>query len=45
MKRADVKKFPMKDSILSSLEAEEKEYRINDGNNLHFVVHPKGNKR
>lgn len=35
----------MKDSILSSLEAEEKEYRINDGNNLHFVVHPKGNKR
>jgi integrase len=45
MKRADVKKFPMKDSILSSLEAEEKEYRVNDGDNLHFVVHPKGNKR
>ena len=35
----------MKDSILSSLEAEEKEYRVNDGDNLHFVVHPKGNKR
>lgn len=45
MKRADVNKFPMKDTILSALEAEEKEYRVNDGDNLHFVVHPKGNKR
>ena len=45
MKRADVNKFPMKDTILSALEAEEKEYRLNDGDNLHFVVHPKGNKR
>lgn len=35
----------MRDTVLGSLEAEEKEYRINDGNNLHFVVHPKGNKR
>jgi len=35
----------MKDTILSALEAEEKEYRVNDGDNLHFVVHPKGNKR
>ncbi|MHA3098214.1 tyrosine-type recombinase/integrase [Acinetobacter brisouii] len=45
MKRADINKFPMKDTILSSLEPEEKEYRINDGNNLHFIVNPKGNKR
>lgn len=45
MKRADVNKFPMRDTILSSLEPEEKEYRVNDGENLHFVVHHKGNKR
>ena len=45
MKRADVNKFPMRDTILSSLEPEEKEYRVNDGDNLHFVVHHKGNKR
>ena len=45
MKRADVNKFPMKDTVLTALEPEEKEYRINDGNNLHFVVNPKGNKR
>lgn len=35
----------MKDTVLSSLEPESKEYRINDGDNLHFVVNPKGNKR
>lgn len=45
MKKADVKKFPMKDTILSALEPESKEYRINDGENLHFVVTAKGNKR
>jgi len=45
MKKADVKKFPMKDTTLSALEPESKEYRINDGENLHFVVTAKGNKR
>lgn len=36
----------MKDTVLSSLEPEaHTEYRINDGDNLHFVVSPKGNKR
>lgn len=45
MKKADIKKFPMQDTTLSSLESELKEYRVNDGENLHFVVHPKGNKR
>lgn len=45
MKRADIKKFPMQDTTLSSLESELKEYRVNDGENLHFVVHPKGNRR
>lgn len=48
MKRADLKekdKFKMRDTVLSSLEPESKEYRINDGENLHFVVSSKGNKR
>ncbi|MCT9253215.1 tyrosine-type recombinase/integrase [Acinetobacter baumannii] len=45
MKKADIKRFPMQDSTLSSLEPDLKEYRVNDGENLHFVVHPKGNKR
>lgn len=35
----------MKDTVLSSLEPELREYRINDGDNLHFVVSSKGNKR
>lgn len=45
MKKIDIKSYPLKDTVLTSLEAEEKEYRVNDGNNLHFVVKPKGNKR
>ena len=45
MKKADVKKLPMRDTVLSALESESKEYRINDGENLHFVVTTKGNKR
>ena len=45
MKRDDVNKFPMKDTTLSALESEEKEYRLNNGDNLYFVVNPKGNKR
>ncbi|MFX8860022.1 tyrosine-type recombinase/integrase [Acinetobacter baumannii] len=46
MKRTDPIKKPMKDTVLSSLEPEaDTEYRINDGDNLYFVVSPKGNKR
>lgn len=45
MKKADVKKLPMRDTVLSALESESKDYRINDGENLHFVVTAKGNKR
>lgn len=45
MKKADIKKFPMQDTTLNSLDSELKEYRVNDGENLHFVVHPNGNKR
>ena len=45
MKRTDVNKFPMKDTVLTALESEDKEYRLNNGDNLYFVVNPKGNKR
>ena len=47
MKRSALKPkhFPLKDTTLISLESEDSEYRVNDGDNLHFVVHPKGNKR
>lgn len=45
VRKGDVKRFPMKDTVLASLESEAKEYRINDGDNLHFVVSSKGNKR
>ena len=45
MKRTDVKKFPMRDTVLTALEPEDKEYRLNNGDSLYFVVNPKGNKR
>lgn len=46
MKRTDPIKTPMKDTVLSSLEPEaHTEYRINDGDNLYFVVSSTGNKR
>ena len=48
MKKSALKekdKLKMKDTVLSSLEPELREYRINDGDNLHFVVSSKGNKR
>ncbi|MDC5477161.1 tyrosine-type recombinase/integrase [Acinetobacter baumannii] len=45
MKRVDIKKYPLSDTTLASLEPEEKEYRVKDSNNLYFTVHSKGNKR
>lgn len=45
MKRTDVNKFPMRDTVLTALEPEDKEYRLNNGDSLYFVVNPKGNKR
>ncbi|MDX8276161.1 tyrosine-type recombinase/integrase [Acinetobacter pittii] len=45
MKRTAVKRFPMSDTVLVALESESKEYRINDGDNLYFAVHQRGNKR
>jgi len=44
MKRKDIKKRPMADTVLASLEPEEKEYRENDGNGLYLRVRPDGSK-
>ena len=38
MKRVDIKKYPLSDSTLASLEPEEKEYRVKDSNNLYFTL-------
>ena len=44
MKRTDIKRSPMSDTILANLEAEEKEYRELDGNGLYIRVKNDGNK-
>lgn len=44
MKRQDIKKRPLSDTVLDSLEPEEKEYRELDGNGLYFRVQPNGKK-
>lgn len=45
MKKHEIKRFPLSDTTLHALEEDEKEYRVNDGNNLYFVVNPNGKKR
>jgi integrase len=44
MKRSDIKKRPLADTVLSGLEPDAREYRELDGNNLYFRVKPDGNK-
>ncbi|WP_372403182.1 tyrosine-type recombinase/integrase [Acinetobacter piscicola] len=44
MKRQDIKKRPLSDTVLDSLEPEDKEYRELDGNGLYFRVQPNGKK-
>ena len=44
MKRADIKRRPLSDTVLANLEAEIKEYRELDGSGLYFRVKPDGNK-
>lgn len=44
MKRSAIKKRPLSDTVLDSLEPELKEYRELDGNNLYFRVKPNGTK-
>ena len=44
MKRDDIKKRPMTDTTLKTLEPEDKEYRELDSNGLYFRIKPNGNK-
>ena len=44
MKRVDIKRRPLADTVLATLEPELKEYRELDGNGLYFRVKPDGKK-
>lgn len=44
MKRADIKRRPLADTVLATLEPESKEYRELDGGGLYFRVKPDGGK-
>lgn len=44
MKRSDIKRRPLSDTVLANLEPEAKEYRELDGNGLYFRVKKDGNK-
>lgn len=44
MKRTAIKKRPLSDTTLASLEPEDKDYRELDGNGLYFRVQPNGKK-
>ena len=42
MKRTEIKRRPLSDTVLATLEPESKEYRELDGNGLYFRVKPDG---
>lgn len=44
MKRSEIKRRPLSDTVIANLEAELKEYRELDGNGLYIRVKPEGNK-
>ncbi|MCS4251020.1 phage integrase central domain-containing protein [Pseudomonas sp. BIGb0164] len=44
MKRSQIKRRPLADTVLASLEPETKEYREQDGDGLYFRVKPDGSK-
>lgn len=44
MKRSEIKRRPLSDTVIANLEAELKEYREIDGNGLYIRVKPDGNK-
>lgn len=44
MKRSDIKRRPLADTVLSTLEPEVTEYREHDGNSLYLRVRPDGSK-
>lgn len=43
--KEDISKFPMADTVLKALETNKAEERINDGDNLYFVIKKDGKKR
>lgn len=46
MKRSQIKRRPLADTVLASLEPEDKEYRENYGvDGIYFAVKPNGHKR
>ena len=44
MKRSEVKRRPLADTVLATLEPEGKVYRVLDGDGLYFRVKPSGAK-
>ena len=44
MFKEDISKFPMADTVLKALETNKAEERINDGDNLYFVIKNDGKK-
>ena len=44
MKRSEIKRRPLSDTVLAGLEPDTKEYREQDGNGLYFRVKPDGQK-
>ncbi len=44
MKRSEIKRRPLSDTVISNLEPELKEYRELDGNGLYIRVKTDGNK-
>lgn len=44
MKRSEIKRRPLSDTVIANLEADVKEYRELDGNSLYIRVKPDGNK-
>ena len=44
MKRTEIKRRPLSDTVLANLEPEAKEYRELDGDGLYFRVKPDGKK-
>jgi hypothetical protein len=44
MKRTEIKRRPLADTVTANLEADFKEYREHDGNNVYLRVRPDGKK-
>lgn len=44
MKRAEIKRRPLADTVVATLEPDSKEYREHDGNNVYLRVRPDGKK-